>query len=856
MKRLLCLLITANFLLGACAPKVEDMRLGGGTQDFGPHSKDVDLRDRLRQSENLIPDLSFKGPIATENFFRQANNLKRLSELTANPAFNAKGLAWIKKFYQTPQTTSYMQLANGPYAGLATAQTQQEVQNTLADIQTDIAKAKTNVRERILDLGSSFPWAAKRVRLEVLINEAQNFTDLVIMQIPLMGLTSQVEQGLREELVAQTKPYFADIRQFVDAFYRSRTFSNSLDLIRQVLVKFKVTLNTELQQNLTQGLQLAQEMETMSDPQGALTVLVDIWKMLTPDDRTRYFKSQNSELYDFFARQNDKDLACLRVPGCDGGLIDGITKKLFVLPKIKNFGVLKIQQLLNQATLNYLVTSVEDYGLTFVRDLPGIFADNIEAGLIKKAEELRDIQKNYGPFMKDLLAQWSFKKLPSYEGRIAGFEVSSINLDLSAKRPLQLQGNGSPAELKANTAATALMAKTQLMESLDSKDELGLQTALSQVNKLVAFSGYRDVNNKLITGLLSPVEAVKAPLDIMNLSAAKHSYRVPDRLTLSDSFHADPAMNYDKNFSAESFAEQIEGLSHMLTLTADWKISSYDRFLSKIMAQELTQDVQSPALRRSLFPKDMIFALNLGNVAVLLKDITKKATPVFLLSLDNHIIWADQYSSSNETSIMAGIVDIKNGQRSDTVKAKDVAKLLSAISQFLQATDGVEKTRSSIILEKDPVTQQTNLQALLDGRKDLKLLSVALANFISNQMVDESGLVQSQYSLKSLSRVAGTPVLVSEQVQVIRALMAAYKRTHIEAYLWSAQEIYYAMNKKLFDQNQRFYINGDGSKLDTPQVIATLVGLMEIKATLPQDSQLQLSKITQPWLTALSNLQN
>ncbi|QLY26731.1 hypothetical protein [Bdellovibrio sp. KM01] len=854
MKKTLCLSLAMTLLLAACAPKVQSPSLGGGTQNFGPRFSDVNLREGLRESDATKLDISWQGEVATSNFFRQAQNVYNLGLLTNNPTLRQKGLTWIKKFYSQPKTTSYQALALAPYAGLAIAQTKTEVTSSLETIQSDLSRAKVQLRERLMTIGKQFPWATRQVRVEILIKEVENFTETFLAQIPSLGLSAPVEEGLISEISAQTRPYFSKMAAFTKSFYESTNFYKNLGLIQQLLKEFEVTLPDEYSKQLNQGLQIGHGIEVISDAQGALTVLVDVWRTLTPEEREKYYGSANETLYDFLRKQNEKDLDCLRTPGCRGGLIDGITKKVFILPKIEKFGVLKIRDTLNDTALKFLIGVVENFALGFVHEIPGIFADNIDNGITKKAADIRDVQNNYEPYVKDLLHKWSVRKMNSYDGKVAGFETPSIQLQLTKKSPLQIQGVGSPASLRANTAGSSVMARSLLMENTDDAS-LGLQTALSQINKLITIGGYRDINDRLVPALLSPVEKVKHPLDIMKLSEMPYSYRIPDQVTLQDPFHVNPGMDYAKDFSAASFAEQIDGLSQMLKITADWKVSSFDKYLGNIKAQELIEDIQSSEFARPLFPKDMFFALNVGDVAVLLKDITKKATPVFLVTLDDNIIWADQYSTSNETAIMGGIVDMKDGVKSNIVRSVDVAKFLLSLNEFLVATDGVEKTKSSILLEKDS-NGRSNLDDLIEGRRDLKLLIVSLANFISNQLINEDSLVQSQYKLKEFKRSAEVPYRAYEQAYAIRALLAAWKLTKIDAYLWSAQEIYYAMNKQLFSTKEQFYVNGDGTTLDFPQKVVTLLALMELAPHLPVESNVQLSKITSPWLQALSGLQN
>ncbi|WP_413587140.1 hypothetical protein [Bdellovibrio sp. HCB274] len=854
MKKTLRIVLSTTLLLTACAPKVQSPNLGGGVQSFGPRYSDVNLRERLRESDVSKLDLNWTGEVSTSNFFRQAQNVYNLGVLTQNSKLRDKGITWIKKFYAQPKTASYQALAQAPYAALATAQTKVEVTETLDAVLVDLVKAKSVVRAHLLKMAQAYPWATRPVRVDVLIKQVEYFTEHFLGQLHLLGLTPPVEEGLHSEITLQTKPYFAKIADFTEKFYSSTNFYFNLTLIKNLITDFEVELDQEMARQLNQGMMVGQGVERIRDSQGALTVLVDVWKMLTPDERTEYFKPANDDLYSFLRRQDDKELQCLRTPGCSGGIIDGIAKKVFILPKIEKFGVMKIRTLLNDAARTYLVTFVEQFALNFIRDIPAMFADNIDTGIDKKSVQLREVQNNYEPYVRKLLQTWSQKKLTKYDGMVAGFETPTVQLNLSKGAPMAIASLGSPATLQANTAGSSIMARSLLMENTTDAD-LGLQTALSQVNKLITIGGYRDINDRLVPALLSPVEKTKQPLDLMRLSETTFSYRIPDKVTLQDPFHVNPGMDYAKDFSAAYFAEQIEGLSHMLKITADWKVSSFDKHLSSITAQELVPHLNSPELKRTLFPKDMFFALNVGDIAVLLKDITKKATPVFLVTLDNNIIWADQYATSSETAIMGGIVDMKDGVKSNIVRSVDVSKFLLSLVEFLNATDGVEKTKSTILTEKDE-SGRSNLDELVEGRKDIKLLILSLANFISNQLVNDESLVQSQYILKEFKRSNLVPYRAYEQAYAIRALLAAWKITKIDAYLWSAQEIYYAMNKQLFSTEEQFYVNGDGSKLDFPQKVATLVALMELAPHLPVESVVQLSKITSPWLQALGNLQN
>ncbi len=851
------IILASALLVSACAPKVQDRQFKPPQTSFGPRFEDVDLSHDLKQSDVFVADMSWKGRVTTSTFFHQAQHLVRLGELTSNASLGAKALGWVKAFYSNSRTTSAMDFAQSPFASLATTQTQEEVQKSLVEISDDLQRARLLVKTKVVEYGKKYTWNTSKQNLLKVLDQAEDFTKYLTKNLGSFGMTKQIEDGVREELVKQTRSLFTDLRALAPEFYTTKSFSRSLQLIEDALVKFQIPMPAELAPSFAQGKALASELDKMDDPQGALTVLVDVWKILDTKEREENFRPANESLFDFLSKQDNDSLSCLRKPGCNGGIFKGIAKKLFILPKLDKYGVGKLKQDLNQKTLSYVISEVETFAQRFMTSLPQTFADQIEQGLAKKAEELKTVQTTYPDYLKNLLGKWSKKSLGKTQGQVPGFEISTIDINVSEKSALSLNPVGDLLNLNSSTAGASIAMNALLMDYLSSDDSLGMQRALSQVNKLITVGGYRDDQNKLVPALLSPVESVRSPLDIMNFSeSTSHiSYRIPDRIKLLDSFHADDKTTYDKSFSAAGFAEQIEGLSRMLRQTADWKHTGFDSLLGKVQAQELSDEIQAEALQRPLFPKDSFFALNLGDVAVLLKDITKKATPVFLVTLNKNIIWADQYDShGSETAIMAGIVDIVDGKKSNVVQSRDVAKFLLSLAEFLNATDGAENTKSSLLLEKDK-NGQSPIDALKEGRADVKLLVVALANFISNQLANEKSLIQSQYYLQELQRSNNPSFDVEVQAYSIRALLAAYEITHIEAYLISAQEIYYSMNRQLFNQQSHFYVNGDGKDLEVPEKVHTLLALQELKPFLPEASQLQLEKISAPWIKALQKLQ-
>lgn len=855
MRRSVQILIASFCLLSACAPEVKEREFAAPKTTFGPQSQDVDLSGVLKAQGLLKEPLVWKGLIGSATYFEQAENLVTLGELSQSASLKEKGLSWIRNFYLQPKTTTYVHLAETPFATLAAAQTQEEVQKSLTEINDELGQSKALLQQNILRLGEQFPWSKEPQRMDKALAEAKAFVNLVIQSLPKMGLSAMVEEGVKAELEQQTKTLFAEAEPLVQQFYATKEFGDALDLLDQAIVKFEISLEPGLVDSLNEGKKIGAGLKRMNSPQRALTVLIDVWNMLNPAEREANFKTASPDLYDFLAKQDSKELACLRRDGCNGGLFKGIAKKFFILPELKKYGVTKLQRELNQQSLAYVVSSLEKTAHEMVAPpLAQTIAQKVDQGLEGKMKELGNVRGNYISFLKDLLGDWSKKVLAQNQGQVPGFEISALKVDISGDKPMSIQAVGSALELRAHTAGASMAANAVLMNHVRRHDTVGVQSALSQLNKLITIGGYRDHNDKLVPALLAPVGQDRHTLDIMNFASVRNSYRIPDKIRMRDAFHIDGKISYEKNFSASAFAEQIRGLSRMLHVTADWKQTGYDELIGHVKAQDLTDQMQAEALNRSLFPKDMFFALNLGDVAVLLQDITKKATPVFLLTLDKNILWADEYATVNDqTPIMAGIVDIKEGRRSNIVQSQDVAKFLLALFEFLKATEGSDQTKSALLLEKD-ADGKTAMDTLKEGRSDLKLLVLALGNFISNQLMSDKKLVPAQYYLQQGERANNPEFLVEEQTYAIRALLAAWRTTKIDAYLWAAQDVYYGMNRYMFSAEQGFYVNGNGSVLDFPQITNTLLALQELAPHLPEQSQAQLSQIVRPYLQALEQL--
>lgn len=854
MKKFILILLPLMVL--SCAPKLQERQFPEPMMNFASDAKDVNLHLRIREFGEAPPDISWKGEVATAEYFDQAEGLIELGDKNNQPDLHAKGVSWIRKFYQS-DAANMTDLASGPFLHLAAAQTEKLVQSTLNDVLLQMEDARAVILEHVLALPIPLPQNPNG-GLEEVLRQAQAFNVSVLEEIPRMKLPAVIASGFASELVNTTTPLFAQVRKLMEQLNQVKTLTQSLNVIDEAIAAFEVTVTPELAQSLKQGRLLAQGLDQMKDPQGALTVVIDVWNILTPEERLEKVRSASKELYDFLSKQDAKEMNCLRTRGCLGGPVDGVIKKVFILPKLKDYGVQKMHDELNAQTLDYVFTEIRKFSLNFVGNMPQNFAENIDTAWMAKTGRMVAVRSDFQSYVTRVAGVWAKRILPQTDGQIPGFEASRIKLTTGLREKMNIKAVKEPMTLQGEVAGGSLSANMYLMQNSGANDELGLRSAFSQVNKIVALSGYRNTRDALVPALLAPVSHRDPLLDIMNFEEvhnAKLSFRLPDVMPLQDPFMADPKLTYAKNFSASAFASQIRGLSQMLKVTADWKKSSFDQYLTPIQAQDLTRDAVDPSLQQSLFPKDMIFALNVGTVSVLLQDIIKTETPVFLLTLEDTVIWANNYTDkTKETPVMAGIVDIKDGRRAEVVNTVDVAKLILGLGEFLEALDGVENTKSSVLLTRNE-QGMLPLDAIQSGKKDLRRLVVALGNFLSNKMKVENDLMAEQFSVTKRQIVKKTIAKTDTQAWVIRALVKAHEVTGIDAYKWAATDAYYGLNRRLFNVNKEFYINADSTELSFPERVNTLRALTAVSPFVPEVSRLQLQKVMKPWMESLAGLQ-
>ena len=226
-------------------------------------------------------------------------------------------------------------------------------------------------------------------------------------------------------------------------------------------------------------------------------------------------------------------------------------------------------------------------------------------------------------------------------------------------------------------------------------------------------------------------------------------------------------------------------------------------------------------------------------------DIKKKTT------------WANERTDdSDEPATMAGLVDIVNGKRGTVVHLNDAARYLLAVADFLEATEGIEKTQASPLITPSKGSGTRAVDQLIEARSSLSMLIVGIANFISHELASEDGGLRATFHQDLVKVNAKEPRRALDQALAIIALTRAGKVLGKTIYDATALDAYSFMNTKLFNAKTGFYnVSEDTAQMPTPDEMVTILLAGEtLRARMSDTSRTQWDMLAAPWLKALEGL--
>lgn len=799
------ILITTIFSLMSCGPKLEEKQRQPIDIPNGKKFQDKTL--------NSFADLSF----AQENLINRSSvqdSLKQLEmifeiyQITQDQNWKTQ----IEKAYRDlekntiPKKISY---SSSNYLNLVYEHIHTEVDSTVKSTDKKIA-ADT---KKVIELVRKTQKNSLKITLESALHEkldaAQNFMSTLTSEIKKANILQEFKDSFLPELNKQSQTLLTEAVRFDEAFVRAESLKNSLSLISTFLQKTATQISSEDQNNLILGQQLADSLETMKDSQTGLQAITLVWTLLNDQQRLTYIKEANKDLYDFLSDKSAEDIQCMREKNCRG-FKTKIVLNLGVYPAIEKFGLKNIVDLINQKSLLFINQKVNQVAFDILNKIGELISDRVVVTVNQKRADLGQFKDNLrGHLSKGLEQKFLTQKIKSPSAFLIDSQSSLLDFDTQS--------------VYIRNKIHYLPFSTEKNKTLQSQFEI-----VEGVVSLPLFSQSPQTEEKTLQSDLTELLLNPEPRQFLN--------------SLS---------NPQSEVHLKQQSELLITTSAALEELADWKKTTFDEGLSQIKASEILTQFKTKELEKSFFPKNDLAALMLSISSQVLKLMQSADSMLVLVDNTNQILPIQKVMDTSASSIaLAAATDFKKGARTSTAKASDIGDFVSALSRFYQATEGIENTQSEILTRQQD-SQSSFLDQAIAARKQIKLLIVALANFISNQLIQSNGLISKSIALNENLKPLQQYELL-DQTRAIGALVKAYELTRIDAYLWTAQNIYYSMNWLLYSDKINFYQqnteNEVQSAIDKTKLLETYKDLLQLKPYLGLEQQEQFEKIFSAWL--------
>jgi hypothetical protein len=797
--------VIALIAFTGCAPKLEEKEKPSVNLPNGQKFQDTKLSnfaDEAFAAENIVKRTTVQ------------DSLKQMEMMFAIQKLNP-GANWENKIEQTyaglektflKKKVSY---SKSVYLDLVYQQINGEVSSTVKSTDKKIAADSKKVVDLIRQTQKASLILTLDSPLKQKLDTTQKFLEILNGEIKKLNILPEFKDSFLKELKQQGQSLLNNAIAFDDEFVRAEKLQDSLQIIARFVEKTSTQLNSEDQDSLKKGLALASVLGSLKDAQTGLQAIALVWALLNDQQRAHYFKEANQDLYDFLAEKSAEDIQCMCDKTCKG-FKTKIVLNLGVYPKIEKFGFQNIIDLINQKSLNFVSQKVNQVAFDTLQKIGETITEQVLANVAQKRSDLGDFNTNLRSNLSKGLEQEFIKQKIKDP---ATFLVDQQNLLLDL-----------------DTQSSYIRNKTQSLTFLKDKSKL-VQTQFEIVEgflNLPLFSQSPKTNEKTLQ------------TDLVDLLLNPEPRQFLKSLS-----------NNKAEVDLKQQSELLMTASTLLNQLADWKESSFDTGLSAIKADKIITQFKSKDLDRSFFPKSDLTAVTLSIASQVLTLMQSENSPLVLVDNQNQILPVQNMAVNGAGPIaLAAATDFKKGLRVPTAKASDLGDFLNAMSVFYQATENIEKTKSQFLLQKND-NGRSLLEDAVSARQQIKLLVVAVANFISNQLIQPNGLVSKSIALnENLKPLAKYELL--DQTRAIDSLIKAYELTKIDVYLWTAKNIYYSMNRLLYSDKMKFYQQSTEdevqSGIDMTKLLETYKNLLPLRSYLSPAEQDQFEQIFASWL--------
>ncbi|MEY4615759.1 MAG: hypothetical protein RJB66_719 [Pseudomonadota bacterium] len=791
-------------IVSACAPKIKNHPIPNTKPLLGPKQTDVILKfngdSKLNEKLPALKDQT----MATAELLKTTEKLILLSYQLNKPAMARLSLNLHGALYNTPDAMQTVEFERSPFADALVKEAQPQVSEKIESILLQLESQRRLISSLLDERTNPAPKNARIafIHFPALVRDqlkkeiaylAEHSVDPLIIESIQTAVQKEVEP-----ILLKSELQIADI-------LKAPTFERTLTDLDSLFVTFQYVPEKAVKEQIELGRQIARSINNMKTEQAALTLIVQFWRLMNPKERLENFKPASADLYDYLKDKDAEELDCLSSDSClDVILLIG-KKKIF--SGLREYGLIKLQSTFNTGAQKFVIDQIETTLPKEISAIPVEMKKQILPRLEQKAVDLTQIKTDFEGFLRPLLKGWAKQTIYTEQAQtLPLMEKNSVRVSMENGRSFVtgVSGNDNSFNLQtvgSSLAMTSLFWKINDNHSIDrNRHVMMMRSMIEQINKL---------------------------------------------LLIYNQFPAAETPRSKKQFDALANGELIRGLSRLSYHLRDFEPTIFDLHLGRVEVGELAiESLPQELAQQQLFPKETFFALAIGNAALLLKNLNSPPSPVFTVNTEDKIQWLDKATENPETpNVMAGVVDIINGKRSQLVKSSNLSKFLISMIEFYRATEKLDQTQAPRLLEKNG-DGKSNLQIILESRTDIRGLILGLSNFLSHQIKGADGITLHSINIKeSIVRNTGV-IYLDDQINSIEALLDSYELLQTNMYLWSAIDTFYALNKSLWNSSADFYFS-DSQKTPASfaQKIATLQVISRLKNYLPPQSKEQAERI-------------
>jgi hypothetical protein len=792
-------------LLTSCAPQVEESQKEPTRLHMGPRFQDViltDFADQAFVSENLNTNNDLKSQLSeVESMYEISTQALKKNWLPRAVARQAA----VNKNAKSQKFDSQ----NSVYLNLVYSRIRDDVQDSFKQIDKKIASDSSQVVKLVREKQKVLAKINKEASLLEQLQMTEKFLSDLSLQVKKMPLMPEFKSLFSKQLKQESENLLSSAKSFEANLVRSRNLAEALKSVNDYVATTNTQLSAEDANSLKVGDELVTILQDATDAQSGLQALSYVWSILDENQRTIYFQSASPELFKFFNGKSAADIKCMCEKNCKG-FKTKLVLNIGVYPAVKKFGLKNIADLINQKGRDYLFAKVSIASYKSIQNVGEMIVDRILKSTSDKRQDLTQIKDHFRSHLSK------------------GFDTF-INSAKNATPEIFLEDNRKSI-LDFETQTLNIRNKIRQLPTITERKNLLLKQfeILESFLQMPLFSKSVDDDSFALSSDL---------LDIVSNPAARQY------------LNSNRADQTNINLAEQTQALTTSALA--LREFADWKTTTIDQGLSSIKAEEVLSEFKTNSTNQMFFPKSDLLALILSISSQTLKLMQSTFSPLVFINNDNQFLSMQTFLQSPEaTVVLAAATDFQNGQRQEVVKASEMSQFLLAVMQFYSATEGIERTQSEILKIRDS-EGYSRLQELTDARASLKKLMIALANFISNQLVQPNGLVSKNITFAGKSVISEKYELL-DQTRAIEALVRTYELTDIDVYLWTAFDIYFSMNRQLYSKEIKFYqqdtTNQVQSAVDSTTLLESYKSLLRLKPYLNREGQSQFERIFEAWL--------